>query len=117
MISIKRPLLPFGKNRPARLLEGQLKLVRIVAVSCFLLIGAGVSFLYFSQPGSAVSVLLKVAVLLCAALPGILLEFYLGRHKKSDSQLMTASRLETIYSTELLQFAFVLMLGAFLLGL
>lgn len=92
-----------------------MKVVRIVALACFALIGAGVVGLYLFKPDSTFSIFVKVVVLLSAALPGILLEFYLGQHKHPETDLMTAPGSETIYSTELLQFVFVLMLGVFTL--
>lgn len=115
MKMIKRPLRLFGENRPAKLLDTQLKSVRVTAVVCVALIGLVLIALYILNPGTLVGFILRAAVLFFAVLPGILLEYFVGRNKIHEAGWLTASKPENLYGAELLQFVFVVMLGIFVI--
>jgi len=114
MVTIRRPLLLFGASRPACLLTQQLRSVRVAALICFGLICAGLAYLYLFDSSRMVVTVVRIWMLLLAAGPGILLEYYLERNARSAKDTDASQLTATLYSTELLQFLFLLNLAVFL---
>lgn len=113
-VEIKRPLLLFGKHRPTHLLSRQLLVVRLLGASCLMLIGFGLGAYYLADLQASSVFVLRLIILFLAAAPGILLEYFLERDVRPDTDDHWERSTETLYITELLQYIFVLSLGAFL---
>jgi len=115
MVTVKRPLLLFGARRPTCLLMHQLRIVKRVAVACSVLLVLAVAQFYLADPQPQVVTIIRISMLLLAALPGILLEFYLERNVRAGHVSDDGQQPVTLYWVEVLQLAFVLNLAVFLL--
>lgn len=116
MIKIERPLLLIGKHRPSFLFESQLLLIRQLATSCFVFLGVAAVILLSAGISSVARSAVLIAMLFATSLPGIVLEYFLERNVKAGCKGPRAYQTCKLYSTEILQFGFVAILAAFVIG-
>ena len=115
MMKITRPLLLFGESRPDCLMAAQMRLVQRLAMACFAGIALAITLLWFYALPFKVEVVIRISLLLFAALPGIVLEYLLERNARAGLRCDPGQATATLYGTELLQLIFVLSLGVFVI--
>ena len=115
MMKIKRPLLLFGARRPDCLMAPQMRLVQRLGIACFAGIALAITLLWFYALPFKTEVVIRISLLLCAVLPGIVLEYLLERNARAGLRCEPGQATATLYGTEILQLIFVLSLGVFVI--